>query len=81
MATRLFEMHDKLLRAAYEVASGCSCGDGCPGCVGPGIGADSVSEEASLRLLERLVTPTASAVRSTAGSSTQAPIHDPSANL
>lgn len=81
MATRLFEMHDKLLRAAYEVASGCSCGDGCPGCVGPGIGADSVSKEASLRLLERLVTPTASAVRSTAGSSTQAPIHDPSANL
>jgi len=33
---RLFELHDELIRRAYELVSACGCEDGCPSCVGPG---------------------------------------------
>jgi DEAD/DEAH box helicase domain-containing protein len=32
----LFEKHERLLSAAYEVVVKCECRDGCPSCVGPG---------------------------------------------
>lgn len=32
---KLFEMHEELLRRAFELVSGCPCEDGCPSCVGP----------------------------------------------
>ena len=35
-APKLFEVHDDLLRAAYEQVLECPCADGCPSCVGPG---------------------------------------------
>ena len=31
----LFELHDQLLRAAYDMVARCRCEAGCPGCVGP----------------------------------------------
>jgi len=33
---KLFELHDELIRRAYELVSECTCEDGCPSCVGPG---------------------------------------------
>ncbi|MBN8580494.1 MAG: DEAD/DEAH box helicase [Anaerolineae bacterium] len=33
---KLFELHDELIRRAYELVSECACEDGCPSCVGPG---------------------------------------------
>ena len=33
---RLFELHDELMRRAYELVATCDCSDGCPSCVGPG---------------------------------------------
>jgi DEAD/DEAH box helicase domain-containing protein len=35
-SARLFEVHDELIKRAYEVLSVCTCADGCPSCVGPG---------------------------------------------
>ncbi len=32
----LYEKHENLITAAYELASSCECSDGCPSCVGPG---------------------------------------------
>jgi DEAD/DEAH box helicase domain-containing protein len=33
---KLFEIHDDLVRRAWELVSECACEDGCPSCVGPG---------------------------------------------
>ena len=35
MAKRIYDMHERLLRAARDVAQTCTCPAGCPGCVGP----------------------------------------------
>ena len=35
LSDELFELHDQLLRAAYDVVARCPCETGCPGCVGP----------------------------------------------
>jgi DEAD/DEAH box helicase domain-containing protein len=55
MARRLFEVHDRLLRAARDLASRCGCRSGCPGCVGPGVGPDAANKRAALLLLERML--------------------------
>jgi DEAD/DEAH box helicase domain-containing protein len=61
MARRLFEIHPKLMQAARELVSNCGCPAGCPGCVGPSIGANESPEQdaptakrAALVLLRRL---------------------------
>jgi DEAD/DEAH box helicase domain-containing protein len=61
MARRLFEIHPKLMQAARELVSNCGCPAGCPGCVGPSIGANESAESgaptakrAALVLLRRL---------------------------
>ncbi len=36
LSQRLFELHNEMLRHAYDLVSACECGDGCPSCVGPG---------------------------------------------
>jgi DEAD/DEAH box helicase domain-containing protein len=35
LASRLFEQREALLRRARRLMEGCSCGDGCPACIGP----------------------------------------------
>jgi DEAD/DEAH box helicase domain-containing protein len=40
----LFELHDQLLHAAYDVVARCPCEAGCPGCVGP-IGPEATQRE------------------------------------
>ncbi len=32
---RLYEVHDELIRNAYELIESCPCAEGCPSCVGP----------------------------------------------
>ncbi|MEX2355776.1 MAG: DEAD/DEAH box helicase, partial [Thermaerobacterales bacterium] len=36
LAERLFDLHDQLIRSAYDVIQACPCADGCPSCIGPG---------------------------------------------
>ena len=36
LSQRLFELHNEVLRHAYDLVSACECSDGCPSCVGPG---------------------------------------------
>lgn len=51
---RLFELHDELIKRAYELVSECGCDDGCPSCVGPG-GENGVGGKAeTLAILEQL---------------------------
>lgn len=52
MARKLFEVHPKLMRAAYDLVRHCDCECGCPGCVGPAIGESTTSKEATLMILE-----------------------------
>lgn len=50
LAETLFERRDALLSAARDVLERCVCVAGCPGCIGPGFGADEVKDVAK-RLL------------------------------
>jgi len=54
MAKRLFEVHSRLLRAAFDLLERCDCLSGCPGCVGPGIGPSAGNKQAALQLLARI---------------------------
>jgi DEAD/DEAH box helicase domain-containing protein len=51
---RLFELHDEILRRAYELVSTCDCEDGCPSCVGPGGENGSGGKKETLAILEVL---------------------------
>jgi DEAD/DEAH box helicase domain-containing protein len=51
----LFKLTDKLLRGAMDVLRGCSCGDGCPSCVGPVGEVGERGKEAGLRILRELL--------------------------
>ncbi|MGE3845095.1 MAG: DEAD/DEAH box helicase, partial [Vicinamibacterales bacterium] len=51
----LFDIHDQLLRAAFDLASECECESGCPSCVGPSIDESSHMKMAALTLLRRLM--------------------------
>jgi DEAD/DEAH box helicase domain-containing protein len=55
LAENLYEIHEALMRQAFDTVANCACEDGCPSCVGP------VGEEASggkketLAILEALL--------------------------
>jgi DEAD/DEAH box helicase domain-containing protein len=51
---RLYEIHEQLLKNAYNLVSDCSCSDGCPSCVGPGGENGSGGKRETLALLEIL---------------------------
>lgn len=36
LSSRLYDLHENLLRQAAELVGACACADGCPSCVGPG---------------------------------------------
>ena len=55
LAEGLYAAHAPLLAAALELARGCSCADGCPSCVGPGLDDAPDSKRAAITLLSRLV--------------------------
>ena len=55
LAEGLYLAHRSLLDAALELARDCSCDDGCPSCVGPGLDEASESKRAAITLLTRLV--------------------------
>lgn len=52
---RLFEIHDELMRSAYDLVRECGCQDGCPSCVGPGGEQGQGSKRETLALLEELI--------------------------
>jgi DEAD/DEAH box helicase domain-containing protein len=52
---RLYEIHEELVRQAYELVSGCACEDGCPSCVGPGGEGGSGGKRETLAILEVLI--------------------------
>lgn len=54
---RLFELHDELVRRAYELVQSCECSDGCPSCVGPGGEAGMGGKEETLAILKALTQP------------------------
>ena len=54
MARRLFAAHESLIRVALDLVTRCECENGCPGCVGPGIGPSAGNKEAAHKLLERI---------------------------
>jgi len=55
LAEGLFNVHDRLLLAALDLAAECPCSTGCPSCVGPSVDDSPHTKAASLTLLRRLV--------------------------
>jgi DEAD/DEAH box helicase domain-containing protein len=51
---KLFEMHDELMRRAFELVSECPCADGCPSCVGPGGENGYGGKQEALEILKEL---------------------------
>jgi DEAD/DEAH box helicase domain-containing protein len=47
----LFEQHDGLLTAAYNLIKACPCNHGCPSCVGPTLEVGPMAKETSLAIL------------------------------
>jgi DEAD/DEAH box helicase domain-containing protein len=52
---RLFALHQELMNRAYELVSGCGCGDGCPSCVGPAGEDGAGGKRQTVAILEELV--------------------------
>lgn len=54
-STKLYELHDELLRAARDLVSRCGCLNGCPSCVGPASEVGAKGKQGTLELLRVLV--------------------------
>jgi DEAD/DEAH box helicase domain-containing protein len=54
-AEGLFDVHDRLLEAALDLAVECPCSSGCPSCVGPAVDDTPHMKLSALTLLRRLV--------------------------
>jgi DEAD/DEAH box helicase domain-containing protein len=69
LSSRLFDLHNDLLRQAADLVKACACVDGCPSCVGPGGASPALSQSSpesgyggkkeTLALLEALISPNA----------------------
>ena len=55
LSVRLYELHDELLGAAWDVVRRCPCTGGCPGCVGPAGDAGPDAKTLTRQLLEAIV--------------------------
>lgn len=55
LAEKLFEIRTDLVEACLALVRACECDNGCPGCVGPQVEANSSSKAAAARLLERVI--------------------------
>ncbi|HOZ00256.1 MAG TPA: DEAD/DEAH box helicase [Candidatus Syntrophosphaera sp.] len=55
LSRKLFDLHDRVLAAALDLAEKCPCSDGCPSCVGP-VAENGVGAKAhAIAILEQLV--------------------------
>ncbi len=52
---KLFELHNQLLKSAFELVKDCPCADGCPSCVGPGGENGMGGKQETLAILTRLI--------------------------
>jgi len=61
LAPRLFEERHELWTRAHRLVVGCGCRDGCPSCIGPGVGESSVwsRKAVAVAIFERLGVPCA----------------------
>jgi DEAD/DEAH box helicase domain-containing protein len=50
----LYNVYDGLLQRTRELIAGCSCGQGCPSCVGPAGEKSERTKDAALAILERI---------------------------
>ncbi len=50
----LYRRREALIKAALDLASGCSCSAGCPSCVGPHTEIGSRGKEGAIRILKKL---------------------------
>jgi DEAD/DEAH box helicase domain-containing protein len=55
LSPRLYELFDNLLETALERVRSCSCGDGCPSCVGPAGEHEPGTKHRTTRLLDAMV--------------------------
>ncbi|CAG0934372.1 RNA helicase CrhR [Thermoflexales bacterium] len=62
LSEELFDLHDQLLRAAYDVVAQCRCETGCPSCVGPIGLAGTQREELNVKVLTLKVLKAISAI-------------------
>jgi DEAD/DEAH box helicase domain-containing protein len=54
LTERLFGLTDELVRLSRQAVEGCSCADGCPGCVGPAIEVGARGKATVIELLAAL---------------------------
>src|SRR5262249_27154825 len=52
---KLYELHDDLLKAAFELIRDCACTDGCPACVGPVGEVGSQTKALALQLVQSMI--------------------------
>jgi DEAD/DEAH box helicase domain-containing protein len=62
LAERLWERHDELVTAAFDLIASCGCEAGCPSCTGPRLEPGVDARALALRLLEELGAPGGSMV-------------------
>jgi DEAD/DEAH box helicase domain-containing protein len=55
LAEGLYAAHEAMLASALDLAKNCTCADGCPSCVGPGLNDAPDSKRAAITILSRLV--------------------------
>jgi DEAD/DEAH box helicase domain-containing protein len=54
LSVRLYDRHDELVAAAFELVTACGCDAGCPACTGPRLEPDLDAKALALRLLDEL---------------------------
>ncbi|MEX2080372.1 MAG: DUF1998 domain-containing protein, partial [Dehalococcoidia bacterium] len=55
LAERLFDVREELVEACLGLVNACTCPNGCPGCVGPQVEANSPAKKAARMMLERVL--------------------------
>ncbi|NUN94776.1 MAG: DEAD/DEAH box helicase [Candidatus Omnitrophica bacterium] len=57
ISRKVFETRARIWRSVYSLVAECSCGKGCPACVGPPVEVGSTGKASALELLKELVRP------------------------
>ncbi|HEY9077141.1 MAG TPA: DEAD/DEAH box helicase [Anaerolineaceae bacterium] len=55
LARKVYELHDQLIHDAKILVEGCSCVDGCPSCVGPGVEIGYGGKRETLALIDGMI--------------------------
>jgi DEAD/DEAH box helicase domain-containing protein len=55
LSRKLFDLHDRIIAAAYDLVARCPCADGCPSCVGPVAENGTGAKENAIAILKELI--------------------------